>query len=162
MNRTITSAALAGATALAVLTSSPAHADQRAHADRGEVSAQAARSTAVTFVNQSGCNASLWSADLAHGMWTGYPANWMMTNVTGTWASESNGFMTGTEGTVVYGLSSCEDPAREGAWVTMRWDNPYVGSNSYSEDVQALNGANLHLTHSGGSGNNAEVKWILW
>jgi hypothetical protein len=68
-----------------------------------------------------------------------------------TWQSESDGFMTGTEGSVRYGIGT------NGGEFTLHWDNPFVGHNSYDE--QAPPG--WTLLRSGGPGDNASVGYAF-
>lgn len=70
------------------------------------------------------------------------------------WMSESQGFMTGTEGNANFSLDSPNNPAQ----VFVSWDNPYAGSNSYSCSVQSQP---LKITRDGGGGDNASVVFHL-
>ncbi|MGI0116507.1 aegerolysin family protein [Zooshikella sp. RANM57] len=111
----------------------------------------AARSTLVIFQNLTGETLSLTNAKLDHGVWTQnmYPPEKVSPDDKVQWASESDGFMTGTEGSVTY---HCTDGS-----VYIHWDNPYIGGNSYSD--QAPDG--YEITRSGGSGDNATVTFVL-
>jgi hypothetical protein len=66
-----------------------------------------------------------------------------------TWGSESDGFMTGTEGTTTYASSAGD--------ITITWDIPFAGSNSYSSSAPK----GYTLSHSGGSEDNAHVTFTL-
>ncbi|KAK0647067.1 hypothetical protein B0T16DRAFT_414649, partial [Cercophora newfieldiana] len=91
------------------------------------------RSTYVTFKNYTDAYMVLQSAHLDHGMWTEnkYPpeqigAGGPENPVQVSWSSQSDGFMTGTEGYVMYRLQDMQTTMK------VYWDNPYVGSNGYS------------------------------
>jgi glycerophosphoryl diester phosphodiesterase len=64
----------------------------------------------------------------------------------GSWETESQGIMTGTEGWATYGIGGS-------GTVTFRWNNPYVGSNRYG--LQCTRGFRGY--NAGGSGDNAIV-----
>ncbi|MEV5575085.1 aegerolysin family protein [Spirillospora sp. NPDC052269] len=116
----------------------------------GSVSASAARSTEIWFTNNTGCELRLANADLDHGIWTVYPLYSISPGGGGHWMSESDGFMTGTEGRVRYNLfGGCENKV-----LRIHWNNPYVGSNSYDCDDSS---SGIRCGFWGGSGNNAVV-----
>ncbi|WP_030062057.1 hypothetical protein [Streptomyces novaecaesareae] len=123
---------------------------------------QAARSTTVHLHNGTGC--TLYRADysLAHGIWTQAqePPQTVGNGWGAVFQSESNGFMTGTEGTVTFRTYDCEEGWRNGRAVVLHWANPYAGSNSYDEAGTDL-GA-FRTTRDGGTGNNADVYWGVW
>jgi hypothetical protein len=110
----------------------------------------AARSVLITFHNQSKLTLEMAGGRLAHGEWTHRPPKTIGPNQKVTWASESNGFMTGTEGTVTYRIKG-------GGQVYLWWDNPYAGGNSYDASVPA----GYQLPNHGGSGDNARVDWVF-
>ncbi|MFJ8471138.1 aegerolysin family protein [Kitasatospora sp. NPDC094011] len=68
----------------------------------------------------------------------------------GSWQSESDGFMTGTEGEVQYLLAGAGN-------VTVHWNNPYTGSNSYSCTAPA----HYTCSRTGGGGDNATVAFTV-
>lgn len=70
---------------------------------------------------------------------------------TATWASESDGMMTGTEGQATYIIE-----AGENTTVTCKWDNPYVGGNSYGCTTSDSSKYTAGHDESSG-GNNATV-----
>jgi len=87
---------------------------------------------------------------LSGGKWSGpgeseVPPSRVYTGTTWSWQSQSDGFMTGTEGSAVYTLQGTS------ANVEIRWDNPYVGGNSY----KGIGPQPYLITHQGGSGHNA-------
>ncbi|GLW73501.1 hypothetical protein Kpho02_58000 [Kitasatospora phosalacinea] len=123
-------------------------------------SAIAARSTVVKLNNWTGCTLTREGWSLAHGIWSLEPPVRIADQQQGFWASESNGFATGTEGTVRFFSENCANPVLNGRIVQLHWNNPYVGSNSYDS-----NGTDLKFyvpKPSGGSGNNAVVEFSAW
>ncbi|QRV32440.1 Crystal protein ET79 (plasmid) [Streptomyces californicus] len=118
----------------------------------GTVSAQAARSTHVTLNNNSGALLSRTDARLSWGIWSDnqLPAVNINPGNRSSWQSESDGFMTGTQGSVTYVVST-------GGHVTVKWNNPYAGSNKY----ECIAPANRTCSYSGGSGDNATVSFTL-
>ncbi|MFD8694036.1 Crystal protein ET79 [Kitasatospora purpeofusca] len=115
---------------------------------------EAARSTGVSFRNSTLQQLQRTDSGLAHGCWSrdGLPQDAIAKTVTATWKSESCGFATGTEGYTVYRFASDWNKT-----VTLRWNNPYSGRNSYSCDAPS----GYQCTWSGGSGNNADVAFTL-
>ncbi|MEV7186605.1 hypothetical protein [Kitasatospora sp. NPDC093102] len=122
----------------------------------------AARSTAIHLHNGTGCTLYRTDYSLAHGIWTqGQEPPQTLGNTNDfTFQSESNGFMTGTEGTVTFRGYNCEDGWREGKAVVLHWANPYVGSNSY--DDNGTDRGIFRTTREGGGGDNADVFWGAW
>jgi hypothetical protein len=113
----------------------------------------AARSTYVSLTNASGSLLTRTNAQLHWGIWSTnmLPPSIVQPGVTGKWMSESDGFMTGTEGEVTFSLVGASNP------VKVHWNNPYWGSNSYS--CSAPDG--YTCTWQGGGGNNATVSFTL-
>jgi hypothetical protein len=64
---------------------------------------------------------------LFFGVWrnAAEPPFTITTGETVWWEAESDGVLTGTEGTVRYGIGS------SGAELTVHWDNPFVGRSTY-------------------------------
>lgn len=126
----------------------------------------AARSTAVTFVNNTQNTLLIKvSENLAHGEWSNEPPNDIAPGAQVEWGSESNGFLTGTEGWVrYYPVSANTDsigipsPAPDSATIYVYWDNPYVGSNSYDK---AAPGPYQVSLQGNGSGDNAAITFDL-
>jgi hypothetical protein len=122
----------------------------------------AARSTHVTVINRAGrLNLVKLKQELDHGVWSSEPPA-LIGNL-GTWMSESDGFATGTEGRVVYQIQT--DEGELVGQLRLGWDNPFVGSNEYSESVspQATSATTpgFSVVHVGGGGDNAEVTFEL-
>ncbi|MFD0402295.1 aegerolysin family protein [Kitasatospora sp. NPDC127121] len=112
----------------------------------------AARSTQVTLSNHTAYGLTKTWEKLDHGCWTNnmLPPDYIPTGKEPSFASESCGAGTGTEGNITYGFAGGE--------IKIYWNNPYVGSNGYSCSVPA----GYACYKSGGSGNNAGVKFDVW
>ena len=89
----------------------------------------AQRSVACTLKNESKHDLVLDRVELDHGIWSaaGQPPARVARGAEGRWESESNGVMTGTEGTAVYRVGDT------GALLTIYWDNPFVGDNTFTQ-----------------------------
>jgi len=123
-----------------------------------------ARSTTVVFKN--GCHtARLHRIDwgVSSGVFAIDPPVDIAPGDELTWLSESDGFLTGTEGYVTYwprffgddgGIPS---PAPADEVIHVWWNNPYVGSNEYRSSAPGP----FSLGHQGGDGNNAVVRFTL-
>ena len=111
----------------------------------------AARSVIISFTNETVQTLQKLSAGLSHGTWTTEPPQ-SIPQGTSTWESESDGIATGTEGEVNYLIPGKSTSQRT---VHLHWDNPFVGDNSYDE----LAPDGFEITHSDGSGDNAQVFW---
>lgn len=99
----------------------------------------AARSTHVTLENKAGrFNLRLKNAGLDDGVWKIQPPQ--IIGDRGEWESESDGFLTGTEGRVAYALEDVD--GNHLGDLALHWNNPFVGSNSYDECLTA--GAGRH------------------
>jgi Peptidase M66 len=111
----------------------------------------AARSVSVSFTNKSGVALTSGGTSLLHGQWTTKPPARIAAGQTVTWESESSG--AGTEGTAYYDVEGLGIASRS----LFHWDNPFIGSNSYSEYCPET----FKASHSGGGGNNAHVIWVF-
>src|SRR4051812_9733022 len=113
--------------------------------------ASAARSVWVIIRNNSSFQLNFPQYYLTSGIWTVKPNAVIQPGQESGFGSESNGFMTGTHGNVMYGIAN-------GQQLSFMWTDPYAGSNSYSMSLGGTpyNGKIL-VTRSGGSGNNAMV-----
>jgi hypothetical protein len=112
----------------------------------------AARSVIVKVQNNSPATLFLASATLSHGIWSDnmYPPQQIAPGANIQFASESQGFMTGTEGVATYTAIDLKNPSQNGP-IQLHWDDPYSGSNFYGHSEPWF----LRVTPSGGSGNNA-------
>ncbi|KOU65337.1 hypothetical protein ADK55_06810 [Streptomyces sp. WM4235] len=115
--------------------------------------ATAARSTTVTLTNNSGKLLARDGSQLKWGIWSDgmLPPSMVQPGVTAKWASESEGVMTGTEGSVTFSMTG------ESNKVTVYWNNPYVGSNGYSCSVPS----GYTCSRSGGGGDNAAASFTV-
>ncbi|MBW5481926.1 Crystal protein ET79 [Streptomyces bambusae] len=115
-------------------------------------SAAAQRSTHVTLQNRTEEQMDRTSSSLKHGTWSHnmLPPDVVYPMSNSAWQSESNGFMTGTEGTAVYNMYAVGN-------VSISWNNPYVGSNDYSCDVPT----GYTCERDGGGGDNAQVTFTV-
>lgn len=114
---------------------------------------EAARSTVVSFVNYTNAQLVRKSWTMNHGEWTAnrLPPETIPGQTRREWGSESAGLATGTEASVVYSSSSGD--------ITVYWDNPFIGSNSYS--CSAPSSYICRRTDGTGGGNNAWVEFTL-
>jgi hypothetical protein len=122
----------------------------------------AARSVNVALdSNAAFLNLRRTEVKLEDGVFTTLPP--LLIGNRGEWASESNGFATGTEGRVTYQIETV-DGERIGE-VRLHWNNPFVGSNSYHESVTPAaadpTDTNFSVVHTGGKGENASVRFLL-
>jgi hypothetical protein len=108
-----------------------------------------ARSVVAYLQNQTKSEFTRKSESLAHGVWVTHPPAKIAPSNKGKWQSDSDGFMTGTEGSCIYTF-------QDGRTITCKvhWNNPYTGSNSYSIDVDS---PAYQGSYTGGSGENATV-----
>lgn len=117
-----------------------------------------ARSVNASVKNESRVNLQLLtsSISLPHGEWVSYPEARLSPNDTTSWQTDSDGFMTGTEGSFTYQFiyDGPDGPSIE--TVKFYWDNPYAGGNGYSITCSVPKPA-FDVSYSGGSGNNATV-----
>ncbi|KAH6884876.1 crystal protein ET79 [Thelonectria olida] len=109
------------------------------------------RSTKVTIINNLPFDLVLQSDNLDHGEWTQSlsPPQLIQAGTSASFQAESAGFATGDQGEVTY--------SSDAGNFTFRFDNPFSGSNEYSDSVP--NG--YAAIQNGGSGDNAEVSWTL-
>ncbi|WP_392895017.1 Crystal protein ET79 [Streptomyces sp. LN699] len=114
--------------------------------------AAAARSTHVTLQNRTPNEMVRTSSSLSHGTWSDnmVPPDRVFPMSNGTWQSESNGFMTGTQGSAVYNMYEVGN-------VAIHWNNPYSGSNKYACDVPS----GFTCRQDGGGGDNAAVTFTV-
>lgn len=90
----------------------------------------AARTVHCFFKNLTDQTLSRESEHLEHGIYTEptFPPQTIAPGAVGEWRSESDGFMTGTEGRARYRIAS------EGGteFIDLWWDNPFIGGNKSS------------------------------
>jgi hypothetical protein len=116
----------------------------------------AARSTTVKLENNSGCPLFRTGYNLNHGEWgKDQPPTIVAPGTTAQWSSESNGFLTGTEGDAEFMTLFCDI---QFANVRVYWDNPYFGANRYNYDKTD---PRFLAPWDGGGGNNTTVTFHL-
>ncbi|WTU04963.1 hypothetical protein OHV05_34960 [Kitasatospora sp. NBC_00070] len=122
------------------------------HADSASVAAVTPlRSVKVNVANASRLSLFNPSWSLSHGIWSSgqelpYTIGSNGGYTVASWQTESQGFATGTEGQAVYSMEG-------GGTLTIRWNNPFSGSNSYGCDAPA----GRSCSWEGGGGKNATV-----
>lgn len=91
----------------------------------------AQRSVSSTLKNEGKHDLVLERAELDHGIWSalGQPPLRIPQGAEVRWGSESNGFMTGTEGSAIYSVGTT------GARLRVYWDNPFVGDNTFTQEL---------------------------
>src|SRR3954454_18434095 len=94
---------------------------------RGPVRPAAARWVEVTFTSNINLPLDRVDYGLMHGKWNIVPPP--VVNRGALWGSESKGFLTGTEGYATYRVPGYPQEA-----LVIYWDNPFVGSNSFTCD----------------------------
>lgn len=108
----------------------------------------ASRSVTVVLKNASSSHIYFASGSLSGGEWdTSLPPS-IPPGTLVAWTSQSDGFMTGTQGTASFNLS-----AGLPVILTVNWDNPFYGSNSYSASATPP----FNVGWQGGGGDNAVV-----
>jgi aegerolysin len=118
----------------------------------------AVRSVVVTFVNLTSHALSRQDFGLSIGIWSTGPNGQMVPpeqvppNGNAIFGSESDGFATGTQGFANYEIGGDSSQI-----VSLQWDNPFIGDNSYPSTCPS----NYSLQTFGGSGDNAAVAIIL-
>ncbi|XKM38265.1 aegerolysin family protein (plasmid) [Rhizobium ruizarguesonis] len=118
---------------------------------------RSARSAVIQLHNQTSAILQLQqdTLTLEHGEWVIYPPANIYPGQIGSWQTDSNGFMTGTEGRCTYQFIAGSTIAN----VKLHWDNPYVGGNSYSIGVTP---PPYSGDYSGGSGDNSTVTYKVY
>ncbi|HLI52346.1 MAG TPA: hypothetical protein VKU87_11140 [Thermomicrobiaceae bacterium] len=116
----------------------------------------AARSVTVVVNNTGDLPLYRQSASLDHGSWTPgkEPPGTIAPHSTVTWASESDGVATGTEGQAKYVAWG----ARDDDVFYFHWDNPFIGTNSFHSY-----GPNpgCSSTHNNPDGNDTTVTFTV-
>ena len=87
--------------------------------------------------------------NLAHGEWVSTPTN-VPAGGDEKFRADSDGFMTGVEGTIFYKVPDGE--------IALYFDNPYVGSNDSSAHSSS---PTTQARAIGGSGDSCEVTYII-
>ena len=114
----------------------------------GEISSS--RSVKIFVTNSTSKAITCGRAVLDGGEWASYPPNAIAPGSTESWRTQSNGMMTGTEGNATFIVAGAGE-------LSIRWNNPYWGSNDYSCTAPAGYGC----TRTGGSGNDSTITVTL-
>lgn len=112
---------------------------------------EAARSVDVVLLNQTGRGMTLQGSNLSHGCWHKTPPARIEPNQYITWAAESCGILTGTEGWARYRLDGVSGTAY------FYWDNPFIGSNSFHDSAPA----GFETGHVGGMANRTTIFFFV-
>ena len=111
----------------------------------------ASRSVTVVIKNATfSDDMTLLSSSLSHGEWDVQPPAVIAPGLVAAWTSQSDGFMTGTQGKAQFRVGN--NPS---SILTLNWDNPYVGSNSYNAAVPPP----FFTEYHGGPGDNSFIVW---
>ncbi len=108
-------------------------------------------SVSVTFNNFSSASLQLQSANVEYGKWLTQPPAIIPAGNTVTWQSDSDGFLTGTQGDATYQVVGSS------AMTKVTWDDPFFGSNSYG----ATASPGFTDTYRGTGGDNASVSYTF-
>ncbi|KAF4251478.1 hypothetical protein CNMCM8980_006751 [Aspergillus fumigatiaffinis] len=113
----------------------------------------AARSVDVTMVNFTSNDLERDSVSMEHGIVTPDhpPPEKIEAEDSKAFRVESQGMMTGVEGTIKYNIGDGS------AKVVIYVDNPYVGSNSYNVYTEGSSKDKYTCDRTGGDGDNASI-----
>jgi hypothetical protein len=118
--------------------------------DLQQQAAQSARSIVVYLDNETPRELTLQQLELSHGEWLAQAPNTIAAETCVAFACVSNGFMTGTSGTLTYSIG-------DNGNLYLLYDNPFAGGNSYNYTFPI----HFNVAMEGGSGNNAVVQFTL-
>ena len=113
-----------------------------------------ARSVKATVVNTTDQVLTLRSSELGHGVWVQQPPATIEPHSSGTFEADSDGILTGVEGNVAYNIGKGQNQS-----VSLYFDNPYVGTDSFTATVTPPTAYSCAVTSSGG--NDAQVTYTL-
>lgn len=116
------------------------------------VSAQDPNSVEVSLSNQSKADLIIGSTHLETSDWVQGPTPLIKGMNAGGWKAQAKTIATGLSGEVNYYLHGCIADH-----LTLRWNNPRIGTNSYSWYVPT----GYILTREGGDGDQARVTFFL-
>ncbi|MER2471893.1 toxin [Photorhabdus laumondii] len=124
----------------------------------------AARSVICIVENYSSKKLSLnqSSLNLSHGIWDSYPPTRINKSTNqgpgyAKWETESDGFMTGTQGRCAYQFY--DDNIGDIFNIYISWDDPYIGNDSFgiSTDSDVIS-----VKYNSADGNNATVTYTIY
>jgi hypothetical protein len=116
-----------------------------------------ARSTGITIVNGSGYGLVYAASSLQHGGWYGGNPGGTLNQHTVKHVADNHSDGAGAQGSLMYNVV---DGGNIVGVINMGWDNPVVGSNSYSYSTTVPNG---YICRRGGtgSGDNTVVTFVF-
>lgn len=123
-----------------------------------EIDPRAFREVAITFNNFTSSELKLRGSSLEHGIFNPGPPQTISAGSVATWKAESDGILTGTEGYVWYVPATGDNLDAE---FQLYWDNPTVGSNSYSSTVKNDPKKLYTVTNAGTAGNSSSVSFSV-
>ncbi|QGI66452.1 uncharacterized protein FFB20_02727 [Fusarium fujikuroi] len=112
----------------------------------------APRRIAVSLVNNTQQTLTWVDSGVDHGTRDAHEPDTIGPGGTGNWGLKSDGIQTGCEGWMKWSIGD------NGPIVRLNYDNPYVGSNSYSYSVES---AQYTINRQGGTSDYATVKFIM-
>jgi len=121
----------------------------------------ASRQATIILKNTTNAILSRTAYSLDHGIWSadavppeiiGYGT--LAGPSTGTWANESQGFMTGAQGTASYAML-------DGTLITTTWDDPYIGSDESTVSISGPSAEKYKINKTEHDGNNYTVTFTL-
>lgn len=112
----------------------------------------ASRSVEAYIINDTPDTLKYLRQGLLHGIMPHTPIAVILphSHNSGAFLAESSGAATGVEGQVIYTWSN-------GDWLYLNFNNPYIGSNTYSAHTSLPN----IVTWGGGGGDNAVVTYHI-
>ncbi len=114
------------------------------------------RTAVCTIKNNSDQLLTRKQGHLSHGEWLGgFPPDYIKPGSSGSWTSQTAGLFTGVEGVAQYSL-------RDESVFEVRWDNPYVGANSFSQ-IRTPNGdrATAPVSYDDAHADDLNVTFVL-
>jgi hypothetical protein len=113
---------------------------------------RATRSVEVVLLNNTDQVLSFVDGQF-EGESEGMPPGGIQAHSYGDWQSGSDGFAQGTGGFMVYSFA--------GKQLRVDWDNPFIGSNDYSQSITGTGASDFTVDLVGGEGNRSTIFFIL-
>lgn len=111
----------------------------------------ALRSVEITFNNKTETSLYLKKTEVSHGAFNPFPPEIVKAGEAATWKTEGS-ILTGTQALAYYGIEGSDIE------FALYWDNPLVGSNSYSSTVNNNDGT-YPVFAAGTAGNDSSVSF---
>lgn len=109
------------------------------------------RTVEIHLINKTSYSLNCNGASVTEGVWLQEPPSVIEPCKTGIINTGSSGWISGTSGWALYNIYM-------GTYLRITWDNPYIGYNNYTEQ---LNDNKYTLFRKGGDGDHAVVTWTL-